>query len=268
MISYIFGNKIKNIFVTIVVAIYILIQLKELHSYGILYPDLKSIALKFISLLPFLLIFIYMITLKREYALKKWLFPISFAIYSLLTVYAIIGCFKDYAGSFEGFLTIFIAVNLDIVLLAAYILSLIGSISNFKRINLLRIGIVICIVFLLCSRIWYYYSTYLHAYYLWISPTVILGEILRDLVSLMFYTSILSLTLTKKSDNIDITPFIEQRKTKKEIKKAKKLEKEQPEVFTPPVIPDGYWRCIGCGKMLPHGEAICECGYKKPKTDN
>ena len=179
MISYIFKNKIKNIFVTIVTTICILIQLNELHNYWILYPDFKSIAIKFIGLLPYLLIFIYMITLKRDYVLKKWLFPISFAIFSLLTVYAIIGCFKDYAGSFEGFLTIFIAVNLDIVLLAAYILSLIGSISNFKKVTLLRVGIIICTVFFLYSRIWYYYGTYLHAYYLWISPTVILGEILR-----------------------------------------------------------------------------------------
>ena len=268
MISYIFKNKIKNIFVTIVTTICILIQLNELHNYWILYPDFKSIAIKFISLLPYLLVFIYMITLKREYALKKWLFPISFAIFSLLTVYAIIGCFKNHTNSLEGLLTILVVVNLDIVLLASHILSLVGSISNFKRINLLRIGIVICIVFLLCSRVWYYYSTYLHAYYLWISPTIILGEILRDLVFLSFYISIFILLLTKKSENIDITPFIEERKTKKELKKAHKLEKEQPEVFTPPVIPDGYWRCMGCGKILPYNETTCDCGYKKPKTEN
>lgn len=268
MISYIFKNKIKNIFVTIVTAICILIQLYELYSYSLFYHDFKSIAIKFISLFPYLLIFIYMITLKREYAIKKWLFPISFAIYSLLTVYAIIGCFKDYTNSLEGSLTILVVVNLDIVLLASYILSLIGSISNFKRVALLRVGIIICAVFLLCSRIWYYYSTYLYAHYFWSSPTNILGEILRDLVSLMFYISILSLTLTKKSENIDITPSIEQRKAKKELKKAKKLEKQQPEVFTPPVVPDGHWRCMGCGKMLQNSETICECGYKKTKAEN
>ncbi len=263
MISYIFKNKIKNIFVTIVTAICILIQLNELHSYSIFYPDLKSIAIKFISLFPYLLIFIYMITLKREYAIKKWLFPISFAIFSLLTVYAIIGCFKDYTNSLEGLLTILVVVNLDIVLLASYILSLIGSISNFKRVNLLRIGITICIVFMLCSRIWYYYSTYLYAYYHWISPTIMLGEILRDLVSLLFYISILCLTLTKKSENIDITPFIEKRKAKKEFIKSKKLENQQPEEVSQPVVPDGYWRCMGCGKILPNSETVCECGYKK-----
>ena len=129
-------------------------------------------------------------------------------------------------------------------------------------------GIIICTVFLLCSRVWYYYGTYLHAYYLWISPVNILGEILRDLVYLTFYISILCLSLTKKSENIDITPFIKERKAKKELKKAEKLSKEQPEVFTPPIVPENHWRCMGCGKILPFDETTCDCGYKKPKTEN
>lgn len=30
-----------------------------------------------------------------------------------------------------------------------------------------------------------------------------------------------------------------------------------------PVIPDGFWRCMGCGKLIPENETTCECGYKK-----
>ena len=211
-----------------------------------------------------MLIFVYMITLKMEYHLKKWLFPTAFAIFSLSTILTIIDCFKYLTSSLE----ILIIVSIDIVLLTAYILSLIGSISNFKMVYLLRIGTAICTMFLLFSRICYYYNTYIHAYYHWVNPTIILEEILRDLISLSFFISVFILTLTKKSENIDITPFIKERKAKKELKKAEKLAKEQPEVFTPPIVPENHWRCMGCGKILPFDETTCDCGYKKPKTEN
>ena len=60
-----------------------------------------------------------------------------------------------------------------------------------------------------------------------------------------------------------LAPFIEKRKLKKELKKAQKFAKENPEAFIPPVVPDGHWRCMGCGEFLPDNETECNCGYKK-----
>ncbi len=50
-------------------------------------------------------------------------------------------------------------------------------------------------------------------------------------------------------------------------KRAARLEaKLQEEAkFNAPVpeIPDGSWRCMACGKILPDSIDRCECGYKK-----
>ena len=77
------------------------------------------------------------------------------------------------------------------------------------------------------------------------------------------YITILLLTLTKKCDDVDISPFIESRKTKKELKKAEKLNEHADEQHLTSTIPDGYWRCLGCGEILPDDINECECGYRK-----
>jgi len=71
------------------------------------------------------------------------------------------------------------------------------------------------------------------------------------------------LTLTKKSEYIDITPFVEERKIKKATKKAKRLANENPEESSPLLVPEGSWRCMGCGEILPDDKNECECGYKR-----
>ena len=57
---------------------------------------------------------------------------------------------------------------------------------------------------------------------------------------------------------------------KRNIKKQSKIFKEKEyikqfeyEDETPPIIPSGHWRCMGCGKILPDDETKCECGYKR-----
>lgn len=90
-----------------------------------------------------------------------------------------------------------------------------------------------------------------------------MNESFRASILLLFYISIFVLTLTQKSEYIDITPFIEERKIKKADKKARKLEREKPEEFLPPDVPDCYWRCMGCGEILPNDKNECNCGYKR-----
>lgn len=263
MISYIFKSKPKNIIVAIFAAVYTLIQLKELHIYWILYPDLKFIALKFISLLPYLLIFIYMITLKREYKIKQFLFPISFAIFALTAIFSITNCFDEYTfTSINGLIRLFISLIIKIVLITGYAFCFVGTLSNFKRIFFLRLGLPICIITIFIQGIYYRYLID------WIGNTFFstisyLNESFRASILLLFYISIFILTLTKKSDYIDITPFVEERKIKKANKKAKRLAKENPEEFSPPLVPEGYWRCMGCGEILPADKSECECGYKR-----
>lgn len=262
MISYIFKSKVKNVFVLISAAILIYTNLKELHQY-IIFDIWDSNVLSFIGLIPYLFVFIYMLTLKRDYKFKKFLFPISFAIFTLTAIFSITNCFDIYTfTSINGLIRLFVNLIIKFVLITGYAFCFIGTLSNFKRIIFLRLGLPICIVTIFVQGIFYHYLID------WIGNEIFstldyLSESFRASILLLFYISIFILTLTKKSDYIDITPFVEERKIKKANKKAKKLEREKPEEFSPPKVPDGYWRCMGCGEILPDDKSECNCGYKR-----
>ncbi|MBE6769562.1 MAG: hypothetical protein E7548_02275 [Ruminococcaceae bacterium] len=262
MISYIFKSKIKNILVSIFSIIIICIKLDELHKY-ILLQAWDYIILKFIGLVPFILIFLYMVTLKRDYKIKQFLFPISFAIFTLTTIFSITNCFDEYTfASINGLIRLFISLIIKIVLITGYTFCFVGTLSNFKRINFLRLGLPICIITIFIQRVSYNHLVN------WIgnmffSTLYYLNESFRASILLLFYISIFILTLTKKSEYIDITPFVEERKIKKATKKAKRLANENPEESSPLLVPEGSWRCMGCGEILPDDKNECECGYKR-----
>lgn len=262
MISYIFKSKIKNILVAIFSVIFLLISLKELYTYMLL-GAWDTITFKFIRLIPYLFIFLYIVTLKRDYKFKQFLFPISFAIFTLTAIFSITNCFDEYTfASINGLIRFFISLIIKIVLITGYACCFVGTLSNFKRIILLRLGLPICIITIFIQGISYHYLID------WIGNTFYstisyLSESFRANILLLFYISIFILTLTKKSEYIDITPFIKERKIKKVNKKAKKFAKENLEDFSPPQVPEGYWRCMGCGEIMPTNKSKCECGYKR-----
>lgn len=284
MISYIFKNKYKNAAVIFFAAVYFLIQIRDLRAYGIIYGYFDTSVVRYAvneilkysaRALPVLLILVYMLTLKREYRIKQWLFPAAFAVLLLTAVISAgIGVYQFYnmfsSGFFSRFTQIFTAVGANIIILAAYVLSFIGSLSNFKRVVLLRIGLMISVVsaavfFALDLRSYYSAFSILSAQSALIDFLSVMGysaELLRQIITLLFYGSMFILTLSKKSEYIDITPFIEARKNKKEMKKARRAEREQALEAVPPEAPEGYWCCMGCGKILPDSEDRCECGYK------
>lgn len=262
MISYIFKSKIKNFLVTLILGIIICNNLNNLYQYVIV-DALEYVLFGFIDLLPYLLIFLYMVTIKREYKIKQFLFPISFAIFTLTAIFSITNCFDEYMFiSLNGLIELFISLIIKSVLITGYAFCFIGTLSNFKRITFLRLGLTFCIITIFIQRISYHYLID------WIGNTFYstisyLSESFRASILLLFYISIFILTLTKKSEYIDITPFVEERKIKKANKKAKRLAKENPEEFSPPMVPEGYWRCMGCGEILPADKDKCECGYKR-----
>lgn len=262
MISYIFKNKVKNVFLSILAAVLICINLNELHQY-IIFGLWDSIALKFISLIPYLFVLLYMLTLKRDYKFKQFLFPISFAIFTLTAIFSITNCFDEYTfTSINGLIRLFVNLIIKFVLITGYAFCFVGTLSNFKRIVFLRLGLPICIITIFIQGVSYNHLVN------WIgnmffSTLYYLNESFRASILLLFYISIFILTLTKKSEYIDITPFVEERKIKKATKKAKRLAKENPEESSPLLVPEGYWRCMGCGEILPADKDKCECGYKR-----
>lgn len=278
MISYIFKNKTKNILAIVFTALYVLntnlvYRFFMYINYGKILPAIEIV----FRLLPYIFIMVYLCTLKMQYKFKNWLFPSAFAILAGLDVYIIMYSIItniEYLNSVEGFIWLISSMIYDMILLAAYILCLLGSINNFKNVILLRIGLIILMISMivnqafqfLLSSVGYDLENAFMNYLNLLIPSM--AEAIYDaFILLLFYFGILNLTLNKKSEYIDITPYIEERKAKKEAKKAAKLEEKRQEearLNAPvPEIPDGSWRCMACGKILPDSAERCECGYKK-----
>ena len=265
MISYIFKNKINNAIVAVLAAICAFVKLSDLWRY----LQLGQGFMQLISAVVPLLIFMYMVTIRREYKIKKWLFPAAFAFSSLTVVFSIFECFNEYAFSSLGnaLATLSMLIS-NIVLLTAHILCLIGSLYDFKRIRLLTVGIIInchhlLLTLLTCILSFIQQSSLIsNSFLTYLSTISKFTEIRNISLLLLFYISIAVLSLRKKSENIDITPFVEARKAKKEAKKAKKLQEKNEELISP-IVPEGSWRCMGCGEILSDDKTECECGYKK-----
>lgn len=259
MISYIFKSKAKNILVAILSAVFICLECNELRKY-VLVASWRGFALKTVDLIPYLLIFLYMVTMKYEYKIKQWLFPIAFAVLALTTVFSIRDIFNsDTFNLTNHFIAGLIGYSRKLVIIVGYILAFLGSLSNFKRINFLRLGLCLQILAAIILAVSYYNHLYLSGNILFYN----LNAKIEVIMPTFIHISILILTFTKKSKNIDITSFVEKRKMKREDKKAEKLTRQNQEETSPTVVPDGSWRCMGCGEILSDETSVCNCGYKR-----
>lgn len=272
MISYIFKNKTKNILAIVFTALCMISPLGLLMNSLIYFPTISVYLL--LIFVAYLLILIYLLTLKHEYKLKNLLFPLSFAIKLIYAAYLTIDIL-DILVQDTRHLPLIVSVISNAIFVAGGVLCCIGSAFNFKRVTVLRVGIIIYIIViavitpiveLVFAGGFEYFKILPQEQITYFIVSVIKASI-DDLIQLMFYISLLLLTLNKKSEDIDITPYVEARKAKKAAKRAARLEaKLQEEAkFNAPVpeIPDGSWRCMACGKILPDSIDRCECGYKK-----
>lgn len=279
MISYIFKSKPKNTFVIIFSLIYLFIQVKD--NYGwfrfALENRFSAIIIRLLTVLPPLLILIYMITLKREYKIKKCLFPaaflilafnVAFSVFNSLIMISVNLIMSGAANAgLEKYLINTLVMSLpQFALITGYILAFFGALHNFRRVMLLRVGVIMSGISLL-------YAQFMGTIYVRFIDNVIITDLFSEitfykaclelLLIMLFYVSIFLLTLTVKSEDIDITPFVEARKNKRAAKAQEKLQAEAELEKIPQEAPEGYWRCMGCGKVLPDSENVCQCGYRK-----
>lgn len=262
MISYIFKSRAKNILFTCSVTILLFLALRELYNYILFDFSTFSVSLvrTILCCISYLFVFIYMLTLKRKFFFKNWLFPACFLTLSLFVIIS----FTISTNSLSIYplpkiVQLIILINNSSFSLFIYVLCFIGSLSNFKRLSLFRIGIAVFLGdFVFKSTV----NTIQSIIYLTkgLSIASFLESSIKILAPLFFYVSLLILTFTKKSDNIDITPFAKAREAKRALKKQ---QKDTVEVYVPPVVPDNCWRCMGCDNILPDDIDQCECGYKR-----
>ena len=228
-----------------------------------------------IKLLPYLLILTYLLTLKYKYKFKNILFPLAFIIKAMDPVYSIISIIRAYDYKYSEQMILLLSLVANIIVITGCVLCAIGSAFNFKQVLVFRVGIIIFIthIILVTPLIDFIFAGGFE-YFKTLPQEHILQNIiytikaaLNSLLYLMYYISFLLLTLNKKGEYIDITPFVEARKAKKLAKRNARLEAKQQEEAClnepTPEIPDGSWRCMACGNILPNATQRCDCGYKK-----
>ncbi len=262
MISYIFKDKTKNImaiiFTAMCVASSIVGILGSLH-------DFYNVLLGSIATLPNIMILAYFVTLKKVYKFKEIIFPLAFAVkilYACFTIVpSILGVLKIADGWYS--LILMLRVNFyNIILIAAYVFCLMGSLFNFKNVRFLKWGAVILMIWPVVFLIEEFVAVGGFAYWKSIEQEYLIGTIIlhikgvvKIIINMLFGFGIFNLTLNSKSENIDISPFNAKRKPKE--------YQNQFESDDLPEIPDGSWRCMACGAILPDTQDRCECGYKK-----
>lgn len=267
MISYIFQNKTKNILAIVFTVGYIFGGRLLYNIYTAAMVGGLFALRHFVTLLSYLLILLYLCTLTRRYPLKNWLFPAAFAIQICSNVYAIIISYET-VQSLQEIVWVFCVTALNSLALLARIFCFIGSIRNFKQVVFLHIGILMLGIQVLLSvplelMMAGGVSYVSNSFFEYLSLFDILGQLQKTIALLLFYFGIFFLTLNKKGPDIDITPYIEARKAKKAAKQAAKLREEIKREAPPPIVPNGHWRCMGCGEILSNEINECTCGYKK-----
>lgn len=140
-INRIFENKTKNIIVTALAALCTVSQIYEAAAYTAS-PDV-SVFLKILQVLPYALVLIYMLTLKREYKIKGFLFPTAFLCSAAYTIYTVIYSVCNFSYSLSAVIYALKLLTFDIVMAAAFILCAIGSADSFKRLILFKIGTLV-----------------------------------------------------------------------------------------------------------------------------
>lgn len=262
MISYIFKNKTKNILAIVITA---LSTIKPLFYTINALNNFMDFLYFAGQLLPHVMILIYLLTLKKLYKFKELLFPAAFAINILSAVYAssvsAVNVF-GIVGGIQGTIIFLKSSIYNIIAIVAFALCLIGSLFNFKNVKFLKYGTVIMMIWPVVFLIKEFIEVGGIAYWQNIQQenlsSVIIAHIqgvLQIAMSILFAFGLFNLTLNKKGENIDISPF--------NVKRKPKEYENQFETDNLPEIPEGAWRCMACGKILTDDIDRCECGYKK-----
>ncbi len=262
MISYIFKNKTKNILAIVFTALYTILPffntINALNNF-------RNFLFYFAQLLPYAMLLIYLLTLKKIYKFKELLFPAAFAIKTLFAIYTSIVSaigILNIADGFQGIYFILRSNFSNIIAIIAFVLCLIGTLFNFKNVRFLKWGTLIFIISILILTPIDFISVGGFDYWRNIPQehftSVLFSQIesvIKIAITVLFYFGIFNLTLNKKSEYIDITPL-----NKKSEATEYQNQFEHEEMLE---IPDGFWRCMACGKIVPDSIDQCECGYKK-----
>ncbi|MBR6743166.1 MAG: hypothetical protein IKL94_01575 [Clostridia bacterium] len=204
-----FKDKGKNIiaiifttFYSIMLILNIDIHLPFIQNFRYI---INSLVIDIIPLITPVLILVYLLSLNKEYKLKKWLFPVAFGV-------KVIHAFLTLCGIFSTIGLIYLTLEHTLILLClclifvAVVFMFIGTFFDFKHINFIRYGALSCAVLNLATLIIDFIAVGGFKYLQTIpigTPAVNLIALITILTCTLFYIGIFILSFNKtKTDKV------------------------------------------------------------------
>lgn len=201
MNSCLFKNKTKNMIATVFIAIYI-VETVVLNNYN--FSRLFSVVYFAFSLAAPVCILVYLLTLQKEYPLKKLLFPIAFGIITVLRVVLLVQMCSNIPLYIEASVPFSLFV-IPVISFFAIVACFIGTLFDFKYAVCLKIGtlthIAVSVISLIVSFIQVGGMSYFDTVPDLISA-INISELISFTVSILFYVGIFVLTTNKKTQEV------------------------------------------------------------------
>lgn len=209
MISYIFKNKRKNILATVFSALVVISEIYEIIFYIKNNNTFSFINLfiKLLSMLPFVLVLIYLLTLEKEYRAKNFIFPAAFLCLIVSSIYTIISSFKGFIFSVETVKYVLSASVFDIILLVAFVLCMLGTLEKFRMSILFKIGTLVISLTYIALPIAAFTAVGGFDYIAAVPEgytAVSITAILNVLLTMLYYFGLFNLTLNKKESTQEL----------------------------------------------------------------
>ena len=201
-----FANKRKNTLAICFTSIYTLCLIltinfnKSLFLLNFRYA-LNSLILALIPLVTPVLVLVFLLTLKKEYRFKKWLFPIAFGMKFISNLISLILGI----GSLRYLLTNPLQItmySISVLMAVAFGLMFVGTLFNFKYVKLLKIGAIAFVVLSLIFNVFEFISIGGFAYFQNVPQTVTpinFVVLIKLIAQSLFYIGIFMLTLKNKN---------------------------------------------------------------------
>lgn len=201
-----FANKRKNTLAICFTSIYTLCLILTINFNKSLFllnfrHALNSLILALIPLVTTVLVLVFLLTLKKEYRFKKWLFPIAFGMKFISNLISLILGI----GSLRYLLTNPLQItmySISVLMAVAFGLMFVGTLFNFKYVKLLKIGAIAFVVLSLIFNVIEFISIGGFAYFQNVPQTVTpinFMVLIKLIAQSLFYIGIFMLTLKNKN---------------------------------------------------------------------
>lgn len=200
-----FMNKRKNIIAIAFTALYTIMLILNIDFNLTFFQNIRySINSLITNLMPLItpvLVLIFLLSLNKEYRLKKWLFPIAFGVKVIITLLTLYSSFASISLiiSLPQYMLIFLC---SCLMLVAITFMFVGTLFDFKYINLLKYGTLGYVILSFVIYVAEFINVGGFAYIQSVPDGISLINfiaLIRGLAQILFYIGIFILTANKKN---------------------------------------------------------------------